>query len=111
MLALIAEYWRPLGPSADEVTAPISSIWAWQGQARVSIARRRISQWRLLLTAADWLADSKSDLEIDPHYAPQKKPGVSISASQQRGFVAYVRHDWAFPYSAQAVRVQGILTT
>ena len=47
----------------------------------------------------------------EPHYAPQKKPGISISASQQRGFVAYVRHDWAFPYSAQALRVQGILTT
>ena len=27
------------------------------------------------------------------------------------GFVACMRHDWAFPYSAQAVRFQGILTT
>jgi hypothetical protein len=32
-------------------------------------------------------------------------------SSLQYGFVADGRHDWAFPYSAQAVRVQGILTT
>ena len=31
-------------------------------------------------------------------------------SSLQCGFVAYVRHDWAFAYSAQAVRVRGILT-
>jgi hypothetical protein len=31
-------------------------------------------------------------------------------SSLQYGFVAYVRH-WAFPYSARAVRVQGVLTT
>jgi hypothetical protein len=27
----------------------------------------------------------------------------------QTGFLAYVRHDWAFPYAAAATRVQGIL--
>ena len=29
----------------------------------------------------------------------------------QYGFLAYLRHDWAFPYAAAACRVQGILTT
>jgi hypothetical protein len=32
-------------------------------------------------------------------------------SSLQYGFVACVRRDWAFPYSVQAVRAQGILTT
>ncbi len=32
-------------------------------------------------------------------------------SSLRYGFVACMRHDWAFAYSAQAVRVQGILTT
>lgn len=29
----------------------------------------------------------------------------------QYGFVAYLRHDWAFPYAAAAARVEGILTS
>ena len=29
----------------------------------------------------------------------------------QYGFLAYLRHDWAFPYSAAACRVQGLLTS
>jgi hypothetical protein len=31
--------------------------------------------------------------------------------SLQTGFLSYLRHDWAFPYSAATCRVQGILTT
>jgi hypothetical protein len=46
------------------------------------------------------------------------RQGLVLSVLDQRyadslqiGFLAYLRHDWAFPYSAAACRVVGVLTT
>jgi HK97 family phage major capsid protein len=87
----VAPYWPPK-TSTEFLTTET------QGSSSVASSMLVLNPNRVLLGMR---TDGIQFMSLDQRYAD----------ALQYGFVSYLRHDWGFPYAAQAARVQGILTS
>lgn len=86
----VLDYWRPSYSTAFSATET-------QGTSSLCSSALVVNANRIIMGLRQGLVLST----LSERYAD----------SLQYGFLAYLRHDWSFPYSAAACRVLGILTT